>query len=69
MVRWSDANECSRWRDETIWEMRDKDRDKFYTDQPYYGIRGLKRVNNLWIAAAAVMVMGLGAVFHFVALR
>ncbi len=33
--------------------MRDKDRDKFYEDKPYYGIKGLKKVNNLWIAGVS----------------
>jgi len=58
-----------RWKDETIWHMRDKEHDKFYEDKPYYGIKGVKRVPNLWIATAAIFFMGTGALFHYVAFR
>jgi hypothetical protein len=49
--------------------MRDTGQDKFYENQPYYGIKGLKRMPNLWIAAGAMFLMGCGAIFHYVAFK
>lgn len=53
------------WRDETIWSQRDRSKDKFYQSKPYYGIKGVNRVSNTYIAAGCVMFMMLGAVFHY----
>jgi len=66
---WTVESNAPRWRDQTIWEMRDRSDDKFYEDRPYYGIKGIRRVSNLWIAGGAVMVLCIGAACQFVALR
>ena len=58
-------NFYSEWRDESLWESRDKSKDKYYKDKPYYGIKGVKKVSNRFIAAGCVAFMVAGAVFHF----
>lgn len=49
--------------------MRDKSQDKYYEGRPYYGIKGINRVHNYWIAGGAVIMMMMGALFHYVALK
>ncbi len=58
-----------RWRDESIWSMRDKSKDKSYDRNSYYGIKGVSRKPNSWIAGAAILLMGVGALFHYVAFK
>lgn len=53
------------FRDESLWEHRDK--TEFYNnrDQPYYGVKGVKKMSNSTIAAGAVVFMVVGAIIHF----
>lgn len=53
--------------DDTIWEMRDKTRDKdaFYGQESYYGIRGVRRQSNERVAAFVVLSVGTLAIMHF----
>ncbi|XP_042880123.1 dnaJ-like protein 60 isoform X2 [Penaeus japonicus] len=54
------------FRDDSLWEMRDRSEDHKYEHHPYYGIRGIKKkLPNSYIAAGAVVFMIVGAVFHF----
>jgi len=55
------------WRDESIYSMRDKTSQDFNGD--YYGIKGVKRVSNYWIAGGAVFVMMLGTLMHYTAFK
>jgi hypothetical protein len=59
----------SEWRDETLWSARDKTKDKYYKDKPYYGIKGMQRISNKYIAAGCVVFMLVGAAFHFVIVK
>lgn len=50
--------------------MRDRSNDKgSYDKDSYYGIKGVSRKPNSWIAAAAFVLMGFGALFHYVAFK
>lgn len=60
---------CSEWRDETLWGSRDKSKDRYYRDKPYYGIKGVERISNKYIAAGCVVFMLIGAAFHFVVVK
>lgn len=53
------------FKDDSLWEHRDK--TEFYKnrDRPYYGVKGVKKMPNSYIAAGAVVFMIVGAVFHF----
>lgn len=57
---------CSNriFRDDSLWEHRDK--TEFYKnrDKPFYGVKGVKKLPNSYIAAGAVIFMVVGAVFH-----
>ncbi|XP_042214592.1 dnaJ homolog subfamily C member 4-like [Homarus americanus] len=54
------------FRDETLWENRDRSEDHKYEGRPYYGIRGIdKKLPNSYIAAGAILFMVVGAIFHF----
>ncbi|XP_047496153.1 dnaJ-like protein 60 isoform X2 [Penaeus chinensis] len=53
------------FHDDSLWEMRDRSEDKKYEHHPYYGIRGVKKLPNSYIAAGAVVFMIVGAIFHF----
>lgn len=57
------------WRDETIWEFRDKSKDKHYQDKPYYGIKGVNRFPNSYIAAGCVLFTVVGAIFHYFVIK
>ena len=58
-----------RWRDESIWEMRDKSYDRPIDPDSYYGFKGLRRIGNSWVVAGALLFMFVGSVFHFVTLK
>lgn len=53
------------FHDDSLWEHRDK--SEFYKnrDQPYYGVKGIKKLPNSYIAAGAVVFMVVGASFYF----
>lgn len=59
----------SEWRDETLWASRDKTKDINYKGKPYYGIKGVQKVANKYIAAGCVVIMLVGAAFHFVVVK
>lgn len=49
------------WKDESFWEYKDKStHGDFNQSGDYYGIRGLKRVPNGWIAILCVIVAVIG---------
>jgi DnaJ family protein C protein 4 len=54
--------------DDTIWEMRDKAREKdaYYGPDSYYGIRGVRRQSNEVVAAIVCVSVGLLAMGHFI---
>jgi len=56
------------WRDESIWYMRDRRNDS-KESRHYYGIPGIKRLPNLWIAGGTVLIMAIGAYLHYVAIK
>lgn len=70
---WVETNapfgKINEFRDETLWESRDKSKDKYYKDKPYYGIKGVKKVSNRIIAAGCVAFMVAGAIFHFIVVK
>ncbi|XP_046441840.1 dnaJ-like protein 60 [Daphnia pulex] len=70
---WVETNapfgKVNEWRDETLWSARDKTKDKYYKDKPYYGIKGMQRISNKYIAAGCVVFMLVGAAFHFVIVK
>lgn len=45
--------------------MRDKTAESFDKNKPYYGVKGINRVSNSWIAGGAIVLMLVGALFHF----
>lgn len=49
--------------------MRDKTSEDFNKNKPYYGVKGINRVSNYWIAGGAVVVMLIGALFHYAAFK
>ncbi|KAK8395684.1 hypothetical protein O3P69_005644 [Scylla paramamosain] len=53
------------FHDDSLWEHRDK--TEFYKnkDRPYYGVKGVKKLPNSYIAAGAVIFMVVGASFYF----
>ncbi|KAK8752794.1 hypothetical protein OTU49_007668, partial [Cherax quadricarinatus] len=54
------------FKDDTLWEMRDRREDHKYEGRPYYGIRGInKKLPNSYIAAGAFLFMIIGTIFHF----
>ncbi|XP_059350435.1 dnaJ-like protein 60 isoform X1 [Daphnia carinata] len=70
---WVETNapfgKVNEFRDETLWESRDKSKDKYYKDKPYYGIKGVQRISNKYIAAGCVVFMLVGAAFHFIVVK
>jgi len=59
------------WRDETIERgkrARSNPRSNFYNAN-YYGVRGVKRQSNPWVASFTLMVMGFGIVLHYFAFK
>jgi len=64
----TDAPRYTTWRDESIWSMRDKSKTND-TNKPYYGIKGINRVSNYWIAGGTIVVMLFGTFFHYTALK
>ncbi|XP_045624059.2 dnaJ homolog subfamily C member 4 [Procambarus clarkii] len=54
------------FKDESLWEMRDKSEDHKYEGRPYYGIQSInKKLPNSYIATGAVCLLIIGAVVHF----
>ncbi|XP_056642315.1 dnaJ-like protein 60 [Diorhabda sublineata] len=53
------------WSDPTFYNNRDKSKDKFYEERPYYGIRGKGKVSNFTVVAVCIalasFVVGLQA--------
>jgi len=65
-IRTNAPRERVFYRDESIWEMRDRSQDyKYDTSRPYYGTKLIKKkLPNSYIAAGAVIFMIIGAIFH-----
>jgi curved DNA-binding protein CbpA len=58
------------FRDPSIWTMRDRSQDyKYDKSKPIYGIKGLNKVSNGWIAAGALLVMCIGTVIQLTAIK
>ncbi len=49
--------------------MRDKTAESFDKNKPYYGMKGVNRVSNGWIAGGAIFVMLFGALVHYTAFK
>jgi len=57
------------WRDESIWEMRDKKQDRPIDENSYYGIKGIRRVPNKIIASLCCGLLAIGALIHYTAYK
>lgn len=44
------------WNDPTFYRNRDRTKDKYYSEDPYYGIAGVNRVSNSTIVALCLLV-------------
>ncbi|KAG0725712.1 DnaJ-like protein 60 [Chionoecetes opilio] len=53
------------FRDDSLWEHRDKAEFAGKEGQPYYGLKGVNKRSNSTIAAGAVVFMVVGAIIHF----
>ncbi|XP_068210554.1 dnaJ homolog subfamily C member 4-like [Palaemon carinicauda] len=53
------------FKDETLWESRDKNEDKKYEGKPYYGIKGIGRLPNNYIAFGVIIFALFGGLLHF----
>uniref|UniRef100_T1JMB0 J domain-containing protein n=1 Tax=Strigamia maritima TaxID=126957 RepID=T1JMB0_STRMM len=63
------TNHPRGWHDRTFWEYRDRSKDSQYEGKPYYGIKGVKRMSNIWIASACIAFMLIGTVLQYYSLR
>ncbi|XP_076054039.1 dnaJ homolog subfamily C member 4-like isoform X2 [Oratosquilla oratoria] len=57
------------FHDESIWEMRDKSKDGMYADRPYYGVPGVKKLPNSYIAGGAILFMVFGIIVHYFVIK
>ncbi|KAK7067320.1 DnaJ molecular chaperone y domain [Halocaridina rubra] len=53
------------FRDESLWEHRDRSKDKYYEGRPYYGVPGVKKLPNSYIVFGIIVFTVVGAIFHF----
>jgi hypothetical protein len=49
--------------------MRDEKEDGKYTDKPYYGIKGVRKISNAWIVVACVFFTAIGVGLQAIAIR
>lgn len=59
----------SPWKDPSFYINRNKADDKKYEDEPYYGIRGLKRVSNLTVAIFCLTITTIVVGLQVLAIR
>ncbi|CAG7721791.1 unnamed protein product [Allacma fusca] len=58
------------FRDESFWSIRSKSKDYRQREpKPIYGIKGINKVSNGWIAAGAILVMCIGTLIQMTALK
>ncbi|XP_066983137.1 dnaJ homolog subfamily C member 4-like [Macrobrachium rosenbergii] len=53
------------FHDDSLWESRDRGEDKKYEGRSYYGIKGVRRLPNNYIAFGAIIFALLGGLLHF----
>ncbi|GLV35326.1 DnaJ-like-60 [Carabus blaptoides fortunei] len=61
--------EQGTWADETIWEYRDKSKDEFYKSKPYYGVKGMRKISNIWIVFLCLGFTSIGVLLQILAIR
>lgn len=54
--------------DQTIWENRDRSKDKYYREKPYYGIPGVQKFPNGTIALFCVLFACFGGLLQYFAI-
>lgn len=59
----------SYWRDDSIWEMRNRNEDEHFKNGAYYGIKGVKRLPNWCVVAVCAAVLSIGAFGHYMAVK
>ncbi|XP_023726618.1 dnaJ-like protein 60 isoform X2 [Cryptotermes secundus] len=57
------------WKDPSFWEYREESRHDSGKDRDYYGIKGLKRVHNGWIAVLCVVFSAIGVCLQVILIR
>lgn len=62
-------NFFSSYPDQTIWENRDRSKDKYYREKPYYGIPGVQKFPNGTIALFCVLFACFGGLLQYFAIR
>ncbi|CAH1791140.1 unnamed protein product [Owenia fusiformis] len=58
------SEEAKKYWDETLFHMRDKSQDARYAGQPYYGVKGMKKMSNHLVVWGCVGVIILGCFIH-----
>jgi hypothetical protein len=48
------------WEDKSFWNYEDQTKHDYNKDGDYYGIKGLKRVHNGWIAVLCIVFSAIG---------
>lgn len=59
----------SHFYDPYIYSMRDKSQDKYYENQPYYGVKGLPKLSNTHIILTCFGIIIVGSIFHYFAVK
>lgn len=57
------------WQDKSFWNYGDQTKHDFNKDSEYYGIKGLKRVHNGWIAVLIIVFSAIGICFQVFLIR
>nr|CAI5868795.1 unnamed protein product [Callosobruchus analis] len=57
------------WKDPSFYANRDKSKDKFHEQDPYYGIRGIKRMSNTGIVLICLAFAAFGVAVQVFAIR
>lgn len=57
------------FHDPYIYSMRDKSKDQYYENQPYYGVKGLSRISDDKIVLVCIGIIFVASFFHFFAVR
>ncbi|CAH1982184.1 unnamed protein product [Acanthoscelides obtectus] len=57
------------WKDRSFYANRDKSQDKFNEGEPYYGIKGIKKLSNRTIVMVCLAVAGFALALQVLAIR
>lgn len=63
------ATNRNPWSDPSFWHNRKKEHDTYYSNQPYYGIKGIKKVSNLVIVLFCLIITFIGVGLQVYAIR